>query len=198
MGRGAKIWIHGVCVSSHETCKWEVHKEKCTLNKEFAYRNVGISGISLGIGGGEDSVDEHEGTNNLGSKASTRAIACLDGICTTTKHLVLLFLEALHHTGTADGSQTLHDYVKHRPRQRELPRQKQPKGHCRVNMTTCTTSPTQRISPVEILYLQSIPTNILGIGPLVLCIFYLKSRRCNRQEQRSSRRKPKQCLEYQL
>lgn len=122
------------------------------MRRDFAYRNVGISGISLGVGGRENGVDEHEGANNLGSKAITLGISRADGIGTTTKPLVLVFLEALYHTSTADGSQTLHYYVKHRPRQRQLPCQEQPESHCRVDMTPCTATPTQtmRISPLKI------------------------------------------------
>jgi hypothetical protein len=78
------------------------------LREDFAYRNVGISGISLGVGGRENSVDKHEGANNLGAKAITLGISGADGIGTTTKPLVLAFLEAFYYTSTADGSQTLH------------------------------------------------------------------------------------------
>lgn len=100
---------------------------------------MGIPGISLGISGREDSVDKHKGANNLCSKAITLGISMADGIGSTTKPLVLVFLEALHHSSTTDGSQALHYHVKHSPGQRELPCQQQPKSHCWVNMTSCTT-----------------------------------------------------------
>lgn len=108
------------------------------MSKDFAYRNVGISGISLGISGRKDSVDKHKGANNLSSKAWSLGISWAYGIGSTTKPLVLALLEALYHSSTTDSSQALHYDVEHRPGERELPCQKQPKSHCWVNMTPCT------------------------------------------------------------
>ena len=103
----------------------------------FSYRNVGIAGAALGISGGEDSVDKHEGTHNLGTKAVSRGISDSNGVSTAAVRLVLSLLEGLHHACAADGSQTLHYHVEHRSRQRQLPCQQQPESHRRVNVTPC-------------------------------------------------------------
>jgi len=33
-----------------------------------AHRDVGVAGVALGVGGGEDGVDEHEGADDLGAE----------------------------------------------------------------------------------------------------------------------------------
>jgi len=94
----------------------QVNQKHCKPNRQWCQdRNMGIPGISLGISGREDSVDKHKGANNLCSKAITLGISMTDGIGSTTKPLVLVFLEALYHSSTTDSSQALHYHVKTQP-----------------------------------------------------------------------------------
>ena len=63
-----------------------------------------VSGISLGIGGGEDSVDENEGAYDLSAKATALGVARGHEVGTTELLHVDGLLEALHDAGTADGT----------------------------------------------------------------------------------------------
>ena len=113
------------------------------LGKVFTHWNMGVSSISFGISGREDSVNKHKCANNLCSKASTIGVPFSDCVGTTTKPLIEVWLEPLNYTSTTYSSQALHDYVKNCPCQRELACQEQPKRHCWVNMTPCIRKFTQ-------------------------------------------------------
>lgn len=86
--------------------------------RKIAYRDVGVSGVALGIGGGEDGVDKDEGADDLSAEAIALGVARGDNVGTAAPHLVLTLLEALHDTRAADGTKALHNHVEHRPRQR--------------------------------------------------------------------------------
>ena len=96
-----------------------------------------VSGIALGIGGGEDGVDENEGTNDLGPQAVALGVAVRHRVGAAAQPLVTRVLEPLDHPGAADRSQALHHHVEDRPRQRQLPRQQQPERHRRVDVPAC-------------------------------------------------------------
>lgn len=82
------------------------------LRGKNTYRNVGVSGVSLGISGRENSVDKNKGANNLSSKAITLGVSMTHKICSAFVQLIAcISLKALHHTSTTDGSKTLHDNV---------------------------------------------------------------------------------------
>ena len=83
-----------------------------------------VSGASFGIGGREDSVDKHKGPNDLSTKTITLGVAVGYNIGSATQGGVLvLTLETFHHTGTTDGSETLHHHVEHGSCQWKFPRQ---------------------------------------------------------------------------
>lgn len=104
----------------------------------IAYRDVGVSSVTLGVSGGEDSVDKDEGANNLSTKPISFGVASVHHIGTTTQRVVPALLETLHYTRTTYRTQALHHHVVHCPRQRQLPCQEQPKGHRWIYMPTCT------------------------------------------------------------
>ena len=95
-----------------------------------------VSSISLGISGREDSVNKDKGAYNLSTKAITLGVAMCHNIGPTTQHLEWGRLEPLDHTSTTDGSKALHHHVEDGPSEGQLPCQKQPKGHCWVNMSS--------------------------------------------------------------
>lgn len=59
------------------------NKAKTTLHYDVqmhnlaggAYRDVGVSGVPLGIGGGEDGVDEDEGPHDLSTQPHAGSVA---------------------------------------------------------------------------------------------------------------------------
>lgn len=67
-----------------------------------------ISGISLSIGGGEDGVDENEGTDDLSTQTAALGVARGHEVGTTQLLHVGGPLEALDHAGAADGAEALH------------------------------------------------------------------------------------------
>lgn len=102
------------------------------------YRDMGISGITLGISGGENSVDKNKSANNLSSKPSSFAVSWPNGVGSAAEHFVLSFFKCLHHPSAAYGSQTLHYHVKHSSDKRQLSSQQQSECHRWVNMTPFT------------------------------------------------------------
>lgn len=98
---------------------------------------MGISSIPLGISGGEDGVDKHEGTNDLGAQPSAFAVASGEGVCAATILVEMGLIKSLDQPYATYGSQALSHHVHHRPHQRYLPSQEQPERHRRVNVTTC-------------------------------------------------------------
>ncbi len=50
----------------------------------IAYRNMRVAGIALGVRCGEDSVHQHERSDNLSSKSSAKAVARVNEICAAT------------------------------------------------------------------------------------------------------------------
>lgn len=96
-----------------------------------------VSGAALGISGGEDGVDEDEGTDDLGAETVTLGVTAVDVVGATAVGHEDILLEALDNTSTADGTKALHHDVVHCPRQRQLPRQEQSERHGWVNVTSC-------------------------------------------------------------
>lgn len=64
---------------------------------------MGVSGISLGISGREDGVDQDEGANDLSTKAIALGVATGNYIGAATVAHVQTLLEALHHSSSTDG-----------------------------------------------------------------------------------------------
>lgn len=102
----------------------------------ITYRDMGVSGISLGIGGRENSVDQNKCSNNFSGQTNALAIAILKLVYSPVEVPKQSLLEPLHHPHTANGSQTLRHHVQQCPEQRHSPGQKQPKSHCWINVPT--------------------------------------------------------------
>lgn len=102
----------------------------------ITYRNMGVSGVALGIGGRENSVNKNKSANNLGAETVAFGVSGVDNVGAAALGVVQGFSEPLHHSGTANRPKTLHHNVVHQSRKRHFPRQKQPKRHRRINMTT--------------------------------------------------------------
>lgn len=98
---------------------------------------MGVSSVSLGISGGEDSVDEDEGTNNLSTQSRTFVVTTLYEVGPSSVPVVVRFLEALGQSGTADSAGTLSYHVQERPYQRHLPPHEQPKCYRWVYVPSC-------------------------------------------------------------
>lgn len=72
---------------------------------------MGISSVALGIGCGEDGVDEDEGAQDLGAEAFTLGVAVADKVGSSPQHLILRLLERLYHGGSSNRSEALHQDV---------------------------------------------------------------------------------------
>ena len=101
------------------------------------HRDVGVPGVPLGVGGGEDGVDEDEGADDLSAEAVALGVAGGDDVGAAAVAHVQSLLEALDDAGAADGAQALHDDVEDGPGERQLPRQEQAEGHRRVDVAAC-------------------------------------------------------------
>ena len=72
---------------------------------------MGVSGISLGISGCEDCVDQNEGTDDLGCQSNPDGVAVSHHVCSATVPVVEGLLESLHQPHTADCTQALRHHV---------------------------------------------------------------------------------------
>src|SRR5574337_119574 len=114
-----------------------MNQKHCKPNgKRSQNRDMRISGISLGIGSGEDGVDENEGTDDLSTEAAAFGVARGDEVRTTELLHVGRPLEALHDTGAADGAKALHYDVEYGSGEGQFSRQEKPKRHRRINVPT--------------------------------------------------------------
>ena len=88
-----------------------------------AYRDMGVSGAPLGIGGREDGVDEDKGSDDLCSQTGTLIVAGGEHVGAAPGVVVVGVLDCLDQAPAAYGPQALSHQVHHRPDQRHLPRQ---------------------------------------------------------------------------
>lgn len=95
-----------------------------------------VASIAFRVGGGENSVDKHKGTNDLCSKASALGVARAQNVGATTVPMVEALLEWLDEPNTADGSQALCDHVEKSSYQGHLAGQEKPECHRRVDVAT--------------------------------------------------------------
>lgn len=115
----------------------QMNQKHCKPNgKRSQNRDVRISGISLGIGGGEDGVDENEGTDNLSTETAALGVARGDEVRTTELLHVGGALEALHDARAADGTKALHYDVEYGSGEGQFPGQEKPERHRRINVST--------------------------------------------------------------
>lgn len=103
----------------------------------LSYWNVGVTGVPLGVGGGEDSVNEHEGPYDLGPESNPGAVAGVELVGATAEPVVVRLLEGLDEPNATYGSQALSHHVQNRPYQRDFTSQEQPERHRRVYVTPC-------------------------------------------------------------
>nr|ACR37658.1 unknown [Zea mays] len=115
----------------------QVHHEHGEPNrKRGQHRDVGVTGTALGVGGGEDGVDEHEGADDLGGEAGALGVAVAELVGAAAVAHVVGALEALDEADAADGAQALRDDVEQGADEGHLPRQEQAEGHGRVDVPT--------------------------------------------------------------
>ena len=99
---------------------------------------MGIAGVALRVSGGEDGVDEDKGADDLGAKAGAFIVTVREHVGAAAVGVEVGLLEGLHQAHSGDGTQALSHHVSHRPNQGNLPRQKQPERHCRVDVPACS------------------------------------------------------------
>jgi len=73
---------------------------------------MGISGFSLGIGGGEDGVDKNKGANNLCAQASAFTVPIREQVHATVVPVVVALLERLYQPHARYSSQALSHNVR--------------------------------------------------------------------------------------
>lgn len=95
-----------------------------------------VSGISLGIGSGENGVDKNKRTNDLGAKTAALGVARGDEVSAAELLHVGGALESLHNAGAADSAEALHYDVEYSSGERQLPRQEKSERHRRINVAT--------------------------------------------------------------
>jgi hypothetical protein len=98
---------------------------------------VRVTGVALGVGGGEDGVDEHEGADDLSGEAGALGVAGGELVGAAAVAHEVGALEALDEPDTADGAQALRDDVHHGADEGHLPRQEQAERHSGVDVPTC-------------------------------------------------------------
>jgi len=96
---------------------------------------MGISGFSLGIGGGEDGVDKNKGANNLSAQASAFTVPIREQVHATLVPVVVTLLKRLYQPHATYSSQALSHHVGDCSHQRHLPGQKQPERDGGVYVT---------------------------------------------------------------
>lgn len=82
IGNGAKIWrwLYKLALN----CDMIRTKHMNNLRYAITYRNMGVSGATLGIGGWEDGVDKDKGANNFSTKSRTLGVAMVDFVGAAT------------------------------------------------------------------------------------------------------------------
>lgn len=103
----------------------------------LTYRNMGVSGVPLGVSCREDGVDKDKSSDDLSAEANALVVARSQLICATAVQIIERGLEGLHQPHAADCTQALSYYVQERPHQRHLPRQEESESHRRVDVSTC-------------------------------------------------------------
>lgn len=106
----------------------------------MTYWHMGVTSISLGIGGREDSVHQHKGAHNLGTQAIAFGVTVGNGVSPPSVGLVEVGLEGFYNAGSADGPQALADHVENGTREGHLPRQEQTEGDGGIDVSSCASS----------------------------------------------------------
>ena len=97
---------------------------------------MGVAGVALGIGGGEDGVDEHEGADDLGGEPRAGGVPGTDLVGAAAVACVESALEPLDKRDAADGTEALRGHVQDRAHQGHLPRQEEAERDSRINVAT--------------------------------------------------------------
>lgn len=127
-------WIKDQVIS---TIKWTQVSNFEPKRYIGAYRNMGVSGVSLRVSGRENSVDKNEGADDLSRQSGALAVPRGQGISSTTILVVQGLLEGLHQPYTTDSTQTLCYYVEHSPEERHLACQEESESHSWVDVSSC-------------------------------------------------------------
>jgi hypothetical protein len=95
---------------------------------------VGVARVALGVGGGEDGVDEDEGADDLGGEAGALGVSGGELVGPAAVPAEVGALEGLDEADAAHGTEALRHHVEHRAHQGDLARQEQSEGDGRVDV----------------------------------------------------------------
>lgn len=90
-------------------------KNNSKANGKVAYRNMGVSGAPLGIGGWENSVDQNKCPDDLSPQSRALVVAGRHLVGPAAVPVEVGLLERFHQTDAADSAQALCYHVQHRP-----------------------------------------------------------------------------------
>lgn len=65
---------------------------------------MGVTGASLGVGGGEDGVDQDESSDDLSAESGAFVVAVGEFVGSSAVPHVVAFVESLDQTHTTNGS----------------------------------------------------------------------------------------------
>jgi hypothetical protein len=109
-------------------------QDHISKERSVCYRNVGVASVALGVGGGEDGVDEHEGADDLGGEPRAGGVPGADLIGAAAVARVEPALEALDERDAADGAEALRGHVQQSAHQGDLARQEEAERDGRVDV----------------------------------------------------------------
>lgn len=98
------------------------------------YRNMGVSGVSFWVSGGEYSVHQQKSADDLGAKGGAFAEPGGDDIGSAAVAVVSVPHESFNQCNAGNGSQRLRRYVSDRANQRQLSGQQHPERDGGVDM----------------------------------------------------------------
>ncbi|BAT01305.1 Os07g0448600, partial [Oryza sativa Japonica Group] len=113
----------------------QVHHEHGEPDRQRRqHRDMGVAGVALGVGGGEDGVHEHEGADDLGGEAGALGVAGGELVGAAAVPVVERALEPLDERDAADGAEALRHDVEDGADQGHLARQEEAERHRRVDV----------------------------------------------------------------
>nr|ACN26214.1 unknown [Zea mays] len=112
------------------------HEHRKPDGERGKHGDMRVTGVALGVGGGEDGVDEHEGADDLRGEAGALGVAGAELVGAAAVAHVEGALEALDEPDAADGAEALRHDVEQRAHQRDLARQEEAEGDGRVDVPT--------------------------------------------------------------
>ncbi|BAT09199.1 Os09g0541050, partial [Oryza sativa Japonica Group] len=113
----------------------QVHDEHREPDRQrHEYGDEGVAGGALGVGGGEDGVDEDERADDLGAEGAGGGVAVADGVGAAAERVVGALHDPLDDAGAGDGAEALRHDVQHGADERQLPPEEEAQRHRRVDV----------------------------------------------------------------